>query len=120
LKESELKNPTPSTAKVLLEGSLELHVSTFTNGNDLDGLLSPKDDKASKKSPEEWQELDKESFAGNRKVLQRQWKRAHKKSLMTDNQASIYSFLTRYTDLLVTTESRKVCATVCLRRNVPS
>jgi hypothetical protein len=107
LQKSELTNSTLTTTKVSIEGSLELHVSQLAKGDELDSLLP--EDKTTKKSMEEWSELAQSSFSGNRKVLQRRWKRVQKR--MTDNQAPIYPFLTRYADLLVTTESRKVRST---------
>ena len=109
MSESELENASPLTTKIPIERSHELHLSTLSKEKSdifLDGLLPTS--KNSKRSSGEWQEITEQSFSGNRKVLQRQWKRVNKTKLMTDHQASIYPFLTRYTDLLVTTESRKV------------
>jgi hypothetical protein len=84
-----------------------LHISTFTTESreQLESLL-PQTKEAPKKSPSEWQDHAQMAFAGNRKVLQNQWKRIHKR--LTDDQAPIYPFLTRYADLLITTQSRKV------------
>jgi hypothetical protein len=86
---------------------------------------------------DDWQTLSQEAFAGNRQVLQRQWrlfntsnagthKKKKNKSLlpslttMTANQSYLYPFLARYMDVLVTTQSEvsssastltKVCST---------
>jgi hypothetical protein len=105
LKDKELKAP-PIASKIPIDASLELQVSCAGTG--LDAILPTKTNTAAKPiSEEEWQKLSNEAFEGNRELLQRQWKRKQKRG-MTQSQSQLYPFLTRYADMLVTTESQKV------------
>jgi hypothetical protein len=102
VEQSESEN-NPTSHIIAVDESLELHVTHPEDSNTLDDLTSALED-ANKRR--DWEKLAEKSFAGNRMVLQRQWKRLHRQ--MSKEQAPIYSFLTRYTDMLVTTESLKV------------
>ena len=97
--------PDEETLPWLLQNRLpKVVVSNYGNGDDLQGLLTT--EKEPRKSMEQWHSAAEGAFADNRKVLQRYWKQSQKK--MTDNQAPIYPFLTRYADMLISTNSRKV------------
>ena len=100
---SELKR-SPSTTRVTVDETVELHVSTSNDGNSFEGLLP----NGTEVKQFGWQELAHSSFGANRKVLQRRWRRFNKRKVMSEDQASIYPFLTRYMDLLLTAETRKV------------
>jgi hypothetical protein len=90
--------------KLTLDASIELHVAAAES--DLESrLLKMKADKDGTEK-EALQSISRESFECNRQVLQRQWKR--KKKGLSTSQSQLYPFLSRYMDLLVTTDSTKV------------
>ena len=90
--------------KLTLDASLELHVAAAES--DLESrLLKMKADKDGTEK-DALQSISRESFECNRQVLQRQWKRKQKS--LSRSQSQLYPFLSRYMDLLVTTDSTKV------------
>jgi hypothetical protein len=90
--------------KLMLDASLELHVTAAES--ELESrLLKMKADKDGTEK-DALQSISRESFECNRQVLQRQWKRKQKG--LSRSQSQLYPFLSRYMDLLVTTDSTKV------------
>ena len=90
--------------KVSMNDMLEFQVTIPSMTDDSSG-----ENFDSNTTPGELKTLADSSFECNRTFLQRRWKRLDK-STMTETQFSIYPFLTRYMDLFVTTDSRKVRA----------
>lgn len=102
---------------VALEETLELHVTSRQGQSQADkntvgctamDELIPGIDSSRK----DYQKIAQEAFDGNRIILRRQWQRqlkgSRQNSPFSEQQAPVYSFLTRYTDMLITTDSRKV------------
>lgn len=104
LDQDGLKNSSAETSKVTVNDNVEL-LLTLANSNDASD--DPKF--GSEIKPDDLQKIADSSFEGNRKILQHRWKRLNKnRNTLTEKQYPIYPFLTRYMDLLVTTDSRKV------------
>ncbi len=102
LGQDELQNILPTTSKATVNESVDML------------LTVPFSDRSShypafnfNTKPEDLQTLAESSFEGNRKILQLRWKRLNKVT-MTKKQYPIYPFLTRYMDLFVKTDTRKV------------
>lgn len=104
LKKEELTNMSSTSNKVSMNDMLEFQVMIPSMTDDSSG-----ENFDSNTTPGELKTLADSSFECNRTFLQRRWKRLNK-STMTETQFSIYPFLTRYMDLFVTTDSRKVRA----------
>jgi hypothetical protein len=107
LSQEQLQNLSLTSHKIKVDSKTELHVVTdpsaeeespFNSNTSLDNL----------------RQLAISSFEANRKVLKTRWMKLST-TVMMESQASIYPFLTRYMDMLITTESRKVClaSTIC-------
>jgi hypothetical protein len=93
--------------KLTLDANLELHVTAAAESDLESRLLQIKaDNKDGSTEKDALQSISRESFECNRQVLQRQWKRKQKG--LSTSQSQLYPFLSRYMDLLVTTDSIKV------------
>lgn len=105
------RDPIPS--ETLKDISLENHKINVGSNTQLqiarpDKINDATSPFSSETSFEDLKRLAASAFDGNRKLLQTRWKKLFK-VLMSDRQASIYPCVARYMDMLVTTESRKVC-----------
>jgi len=111
LSHEHLQNVSSTSHKIKLDSTTELHV-----------VVDPSAEKDSpfnsNTSHDDLRRLAASSFEGTRKVLKTRWMKLSS-MLMTDRQASVYPFLTRYMDMLITTESRKVCLAL-MTRSMPS
>ena len=101
LPQEHLQSFSSTSHKIKLDSATELHVVVDPSA-EKDLLFN------SNTSHDDLRRLAASSFDGTRKVLKTRWMK-HSSTLMTERQASIYPFLTRYMDMLITTESRKVC-----------
>lgn len=103
LQPDELKSTTqPSSNKLIINDQLEFEVITRIARRELDSSNFGPDT-----GLDDLRKLAATAFEGNRKALQNRWKRLHK-GILKDSQFPVYSFLSRYMDLLITTDSRKV------------
>jgi len=101
LDESVIKTQSKSLTTVPVADNLDMLVTTYCGEKYLEGLLS-----GGKNTPRLWQEATRTAFIGTRKVLKHQWGRLY--GDFSEQQAHVYPFLTRYTDMLVKIDSRKV------------
>jgi hypothetical protein len=113
LPRSEITADAPPIKKVPVDSSLELQVSAKVDSDDhllVDLFVTEKEPK---QVLEHWKKCAQMSFEGTRKVLKPQWKRFNNKGGFTASQAPVYSSLTRYADLFVTSDSLEVRIALC-------
>lgn len=100
LSSEQLQDSSSVSRKIKIDSKTEFCVSTSQS-------IEVESPFSSTTTVDELKDLAEASFKGNRKVLKTMWTKLSKRQ-MTERQALIYPFLTRYMDMLITTESRKV------------